>query len=119
MFSQSDLSIINRDCFNIKTLGGAYVELQSQNGDWWILLETQESLSKRKRASGETGKTFYRIMHRHSNDNIYHDHAEYSNILDAVLEILDHDDFRLKRKKSQKRTPFDELLEEVGMKTAL
>ncbi len=110
MFSEEDLFIIKRDCFKISILTGSIAELQSQNGDWWIILETQDSLSRRKRQEGAIGRTFYRLMHRHADDDTYHDHAEFFVLLDAVLEILDHDDYKLKHRG---KTQYNELLEQI------
>ena len=110
MFNKEELNIINRDFFTISLLGGSVVELQSQNGDWWMILEEEQWLSRRQIRAKVPKRVFYKLMHRHSDSAAFHEQGEYSCVLDAVLEIINHDDYRLKHKG---RTHFDELLDEV------
>ncbi len=44
MFSERDRKIINRDCFNIIMMGDSVAEVESENGDHWIIMEVQEHL---------------------------------------------------------------------------
>ncbi len=108
MFSEKDKSLINQEYFKVNVLSDAVAELESENGDWWILTEAQRWLSRRQRASQTVPQVFYRLMHRHANSEAFHEHGEYISVLDAVLEITNHDDYRLKR---HGRTHFDEILE--------
>ena len=108
MFSEKDKSLINQKYFQINVLSDAVAELQSENGDWWILMEVQQWLSRRQRASQTRPRSIYRLMHRHADSEAYHEHGEYICVLDAILEITDHDDYRLRR---HGRTHFDEILE--------
>ena len=110
MFSEKDKSLINQEYFKINVLSDAVAELESENGDWWILMEIQRWLSRRQRASQMIPQVFYRLMHRHANSEAFHEHGEYISVLDAVLEIINHDDYRLKR---HGRTHFNKLLEKV------
>ena len=110
MFNEQDLSIIRRDFFRINILGDAIVEFQSQNGDWWILMEIQEWLSHRQMVAGAEHRVYYKMLHRHADADTYHEQGDYISVLDAVLEVIDHDDYRLKHRGW---THFDELLEEA------
>ncbi len=112
MFSEKDKAIISRDFFEIIYMGDAIAELRSENEDYWMIMEVQQWLSRRQRASQTIPTVFYRVMHRHADSESFHEHIECINVLDCVLEILQHDDFRLKRRG---KTHFDELLEEVGI----
>lgn len=110
MFNKEEMNIIRRDFFSISVEGGSVVELKSQNGDWWMILEVQEWLSRHQIRAKVPRTVFYRLMHRHGDSDVFHEHGEYSSVLDAVLEIINHDDYRLKHRG---RTHFEELLEEV------
>lgn len=107
MFSEKDKSLIRQDYFNVTILSDSFAELESENGDWWMILEVQQWLSRRQRASQTVPRVFYRLMHRHANSEAYHDHSEHICILDVILEITNHDDYRLKR---HGQTHFDEIL---------
>ncbi len=111
MFNEKERRIIRRDFFSISMEGASVVELQSQNGDWWMLLEVQETLSRRQMARRKPKVIVYRLMHKHANYSLYHEHVEYTSVLDAILEVINHDDYRLKNKG---KTHFDELLDEVN-----
>ena len=116
MFSQNEKAIICRDFFRIKTLGDAVVELQSENKDWWILMDVERYIPRKKMRKGVQHERYYQLLHRHSNAFGYHEHGEFSNVLDAVLEIINHDDYRLKRAGY---THFDELLDEEAANSYL
>ncbi len=110
MFTSEEIGIIERECFNINILGSSVAELQSQNKDWWMIMETEQYLSKKELSKGKPKECFYFLMHKHSDANGYHEHGTFSCVLDAVLEILNHDDYRLKHRG---KTEFDRLLDEV------
>ena len=110
MFSERDRKIINRDCFNIIMMGDSIAEVESENGDHWIILEVQEHLNKGQIRARKVPRVTYHVLHRHGDSGAFHEHTECISVLDCVLEILQHDDFRLKK---HGRTHFDELLEEV------
>ncbi len=112
MFNELDRKIINRDCFKIILMGDSLAEIESENGDHWIILEEQEHLNKGQIRSGRVPAISYKLLHRHADAKSFHLHTACLSVLDIVLEVLQHDDYRLKKRG---RTHFDELLEEVGI----
>lgn len=108
MFTQEEKMIIAQDYFKLQTLTDSYCEFQSQNHDWWIILEVEVYQSKKQLSMNLPKKHIYKLFHRHSEDSGYHEHGEYAEVLDSVLEVINHDDYRLKNRCP---THFEELLE--------
>ncbi len=109
MFTKLERRIINRDFFTMSIFGSSVAELRSENGDWWMIMKIEKHLTKGQLTRGFERSHYFQLLHRHANAQGYHLHAEYETALDTVLDILNHDDYRMKRTG---RTHFDELVEE-------
>ena len=108
MFSEEELKLINLKYFKTKTILSDLCELESQNGDHWMVLKIQTYVPRRKLSNEIKYEYIYLLYHRHGDNEGFHKQSEFGNLLDLVLEIINHDDYRMKRKG---RTFFDELLE--------
>ncbi len=116
MFSAEEREIIMQDYFQIYNVTESLVEFQSQNHDWWMILEVETKLTRRQLAAGVPHRRTYMLYHKHSDAEAYHEQGEFASVLDAILEVINHDDYRLHNKG---RTHFDELLEKVHQKRLL
>ena len=114
MFTQEEKNIMNRDFFTMHIMKDSLYEFQSQNRDWWIIMEVEVHQRKRELAKGTPKQHVYALYHKHHGAKGYHEHGlhQYPSVLDCILEVINHDDYRQKRKG---RTHFEELLEEVRM----
>ncbi len=110
MFTEEEKKYIQRSCFNVSILGSSVAELESQNGDWWMIIEQDALLTKEQLNTGKKPARSYMLMHRHANASGYHHQCACLQVFDAVLEILCHDDYRLKHRGV---TEADRLLEEL------
>ncbi len=43
-------------------------------------------------------QTYYKLLHKYHKKDNYHNQTDCGSVLDAVLEIINHDDYKLKRK---------------------
>ena len=111
MFTDEDRMLMRQDYFTMSIEGDSVFEFISQNGDWWMVIQLERYMTKKELAAGKPKRRFYRLLHRHADADDYHEHGEYLSVLDAVLEVINHDDYRLHNKG---RTHFDELLESYG-----
>ena len=113
MFTQEERKIMNREFFTMHIMTDSLYEFQSQNGDWWIIMEVEVYQRKKELAKGAPKQHIYNLYHKHAfGSDGFHEHGtrQYASVLDCVLEVINHDDYRQKRKG---RTHFEELLEEV------
>ena len=108
MFKSDELSLLNLEYFNVVMCVSDVCELESQNGDHWIVLKRQATVPKSQLRKTRNFQYTFLIYHRHSGTKGFHFHSEMPGALDAVLEIINHDDYRLKRKG---RTYFDEVVD--------
>ena len=98
MFTSEELSILNLNYFNVKMCGSDVCELESQNGDHWLILKKQTMVPRGQvQHVTEFSYTFI-LFHRHSDAEGFHYQTEFLNVLDVILEIINHDDYRLKRR---------------------
>ena len=116
MFSAEEKEIIMQDYFQIYNVTESLVEFRSQSHDWWMILEVEVKLTRRQLAAGVLHRRTYMLYHKHSDAEAYHEQGEYASVLDAILEVINHDDYRLHNKG---RTHFDELLEWVRIRNTL
>ncbi len=107
MFNANELTLLNLNYFNQVFCATDVCELISQNGDHWIILKVQYSVPKAQ-VRYKHPDYIFSLYHRHANAKSFHLHAEYMTILDTVLDIIQHDDYRLKRKG---RTFFDDVVD--------
>lgn len=114
MFTQEERNIMERDFFVMNIMTDSLYEFQSQNKDWWIIMEVEVYQTKKQIQAGVPKQHVYNLYHKHAGAKGYHEHGsrQYASVLDCVLEVINHDDYRQKRKG---RTHFEELLEEVRM----
>ena len=108
MFNKNDLPLLRLEYFEQVFCASDVCELISQNGDHWLILKKQVSLSKGQLKHTKHIDSTYILYHRHASSKGFHLHSEFVSVLDCILEIISHDDFRLKRKG---RTYFDEVVE--------
>lgn len=111
MFTSQELSILNISYFKQIMLASDVSELESQNGDHWLILKKQAPLPKRQRDKSKGLHYTYLIYHRHNDAEGFHFQSEMPDMLSVALELIQEDDYRLKRKG---RTAFDEVLEEFS-----
>ena len=103
-----ELSLLQLSYFKQITLGSDICELQSQNGDRWMLLKVQNHISRKKLQNVKHFDYSYLLFHRHEDSDGFHAQTEFADLLDLVLEIINHDDHKLKHRG---KTFFDEVLE--------
>jgi hypothetical protein len=103
MFTQNDLiSMTDYFCI-ISTNTKFQYELMSKNTlHYWKILKVGD---------------YYNLYHKHCAKHSYHLHAQFAELLDCVLEIVNHDEWKLniwqykyKEKHKQKQTTFDDLV---------
>lgn len=111
MFTSKELILLKLDYFKTVMLASDVCELESKNGDHWIILKVQNHISKTKLHNVKHFNYTYQVYHRHQNVESFHRQLEYANLLDVILEIINHDDYRLKHKG---KTFFDTVLEQYA-----
>ena len=108
MFTSKELSIITHEYFKVKMCVSDVCELESQNGDHWLILKKQVTVPKKQLHNIKSFSYTYLVFHRHSGSDGFHLHTEMSSLLDCILEIINHDDYRLKRRRTgNEKTYFD------------
>ena len=108
MFNSKDVSLIILDYFDVVMCASDVCEIVSQNGDHWMILKKQATVPRGQLKHTKHFDYTFLLYHRHSGSKGFHLHSEYTSVLDTVLDIINHDDYRLKRKG---RTYFDEVVE--------
>ncbi len=98
MFSSKELSVLSLDCFRMEMCRSDVCELVSQNDDHWIILKQQLPKTKRLNDQMRHFDFCVQMYHRHEDADGFHLHRTVTSVLDAALEIIAHDDFRLGRK---------------------
>ncbi|MBQ6408622.1 MAG: hypothetical protein IJJ64_11365 [Butyrivibrio sp.] len=115
MFSVLERDVIMRDYFKMHIVASSMAEFQSMNGDWWVVFKVECHQSKKELMRGVPKQHRYVLYHKHADGVGYHEHGQYCNVVDAILEVINHDDYRQHRKG---RTHFEELLDEVRLMEA-
>lgn len=93
MFHTKELTMLNKDYFNIIQQSVHCVTLQSKNtGHYWHIIHQEYS----------TFKSCI-IYHNHTSGAAYHVHGCAPTLADAVSRITSHDIFQLNGRKKQKR----------------
>ena len=111
MFTPKELSVIKLEYFNVIFCASDVCEVESKNGDHWMIMKVQIRNSKRRKAHTSSFSYYYQLYHRHADISSFHLHAEHIDLLDAVLDIIAHDDYRLGKKG---KTYFDDVVEMYG-----
>ena len=97
MFSLKDMEIMTIPYFTIIQKNDTKFEIQSVcTGHYWAIL----MLKTKKR-------NYFRLLHKYRKDDNYHYQIDCMTVLDAVLEIMCHDDYKLHRRSSH----FEETLQ--------
>ncbi len=100
MFSEKELTLVNLDYFDLIMCASDVCEVVSKNHDHWLILKKQTHLSRKQlKKAEETGSGFqysFVVYHRHADADGFHYHSEWISLLDVVLEIINHDDYRLR-----------------------
>ena len=107
MFTTKDFSVIPRDYFIILNQGAFSVTLQSKcTKHCWHLIPYGAG---------------YDLMHKHHMEDKYHYQTSFGNLFDAILDIVDHDEYQLRGRKpvkhewELKNSYFDVLIKEYGL----
>jgi hypothetical protein len=96
MFTMRDTEIMTLPYFTIIRGCGSMYEIQSRcTGHYWAIVPI--ALKK---------QVYYKLLHKYHEEDNYHHQTDCMTVLDAVLEIMCHDDYKLHRKSSN----FEELL---------
>lgn len=97
MFTPTEYEILSLPYFNTVSTDPAMYEIQSKNtGHYWALVPTGKYIT---------------LLHKYHESDEYHYQTQTLTVLDAVLEIVNHDDYKLHHKG---RTFFDELVEKYA-----
>ena len=96
MFTTTEYEILSLPYFNTISRDPAKYEIQSKNtGHFWALVPTGSYIT---------------LLHKYHESDEYHYQTSTISVLDAVLEIVNHDDYKLHRKG----TFFEELVEKYA-----
>ena len=88
MFTNKDKEMLGNPYFKILTQTPIMYEVQSKNtGNYWVIFPLQDRRQK-----------YVRLLHKYKKNDDYHEQSITGTVLDAVLEIINHDDYRLKTK---------------------
>ena len=86
MFTAKDKEMLGNPYFKVITKNTVMYEVQSRNtGHYWVIFPLQDKKTK-----------YVRLMHKYKTEHDYHEQTTTGSVLDAVLEIICHDDFKLK-----------------------
>ena len=89
MFTMSDIEIMTLPYFKVVRKSDAMFELQSRcTRHFWAVVPIARNRNQ----------TYYKLLHKYKKSDNYHSQADFGTVLDAVLEIINHDDFKLNRK---------------------
>ena len=96
MFTEDEVKLIRLKYFKQKHILSDICEIESRNGDHWIIMKRQRYVSKKQLKYTKAFSYVFEIYHRHANAEGFHYHSESESILKAIFQIIDHDYFRLK-----------------------
>ena len=96
MFTAEEVGLIKLRYFSHKKVLSDICELESKNGDYWMIIKKQEYVPKKMLKYTYEFKYTFELYHRHANAEGFHYHSEFDSLLKAILEIIDHDCYRLK-----------------------
>lgn len=96
MFTTTEYELLTLPYFNQINPDPAMYEIQSKNtGHYWAIVPTGN---------------YYTLLHKYHEPDKYHYQTATISVLDAILEIVNHDDYKLHRKG----TLFEELIEKYA-----
>ena len=112
MFNPKELSVIN-NYFNVIFCTSASCELESGNGDHWIIIMIQDQNSEHQETDTTHSTYSYELYRRNTDKDCLQLQAEYASALDAAWSIIDQD-----KHKHQDNDGFDNMLHRMD-KTCL
>lgn len=98
MFTSEEKSLLGLTYFTSIMCATDVCELESKNGDHWLILKVQNHIPKHKISNIKHFDYTYQLYHRHHDAEGFHLQTEHINLLDVILDIISHDDYRLRKK---------------------
>ncbi len=81
MFSDKDVEVMTLPYFNVIRADKEEFEIQSRNtGHFWMIIPDGRE---------------YRLMHKYHKEDDYHVQTYMLSVIDLVLDIINHDDYKL------------------------
>jgi len=91
MFTLKDREIMTLPYFVTIRESSSMYEIQSRcTGHLWAIIPIALNRSK----------TYYKLLHKYHEEDNYHFQTDCGSVLDAVLDIINHDDYKLHRRSS-------------------
>ena len=91
MFTLKDREIMTLPYFVTIRESSSMYEIQSRcTGHFWAIIPIALNRSK----------TYYKLLHKYHEEYNYHFQTDCGSVLDAVLDIINHDDYKLHRRSS-------------------
>ncbi len=91
MFTFRDTEIMTLPYFNTISMSGSMYEIQSRcTGHFWAIIPI--AMNRRE--------VYYQLLHKYHEEDNYHIQTSCGTVLDAVLDIINHDDYKLHRRSS-------------------
>jgi len=88
MFTEKDKEMLANPYFKVVTKTSTMYEVQSKNtGHYWVIFPMVDHKLR-----------YVKLMHKYKKEHDYHEQTTTGTVLDAVLEIICHDDYKLKTK---------------------
>ena len=89
MFTPEETELLTLPYFNVISEDPAMYEIQSKNTkQYWAIIPAKAS----------NGAACYKLMHTYDPAEPYHFQTYCPTILDVILDIINHDDYRLHRR---------------------
>lgn len=86
MFTDREIEIMSISYFNVVGRNESMYELESKrSGQIWAIIPIELM----------GGEVYYKLLHRYSIAENYHFQTDCGSVLDTVLEIINHDDYKL------------------------
>ena len=99
MFNDRDIELMNLSYFNVIRACESMYEIQSIcTGYYWAIVPLEM----------KSRETYYMLLHKYNEYDNYHYQIEFGTVLDVVLDIINHDDYKLHRRN----TLFEEVIEQ-------
>lgn len=98
MFRDEDKELMSMSYFNVIRAEESMFELQSLcTGHYWAVVPLEM----------KSRDIYYMLLHKYHEYDNYHYQTEFGTVLDVVLDIINHDDYKLHRKNPL----FEEIVE--------
>ena len=91
MFTLQDKEIMTLPYFITIRESSSMYEIQSRcTGHFWAIVPI--AMNRKQ--------TYYKLLHKYHEEDNYHVQMDFASVLDAVLDIINHDDYKLHRRSS-------------------